>query len=340
MNLLVDPVIFAMPSQSAPQAVREQFFRHLQNWSVVQRTGTHNLFVAQSCMYALYEAHCFPDLRALRNLWLMTPEETIDPQTLFTACKRLFMNLPYLEDRVPRLRSVCVDEAHVEVMPDLVQRLCKPLARAFREALGLVGYAKMSNQEEVAEDMLLITHPMNGSSTAEIRAPVEHGEHCFIAEADLPLITSPEDLDSFLGLSEIWPETDRAIKFIHRTMVDKHYLDAGSQLREFRVAQGFSASIRDCQCEKLPGRLRQVFLKCAQLLSDSLPYDAHTHHGLGRPKQHKKGDWRAWRLHITGRPSSLRLHYWRSGNEYLLMQVGPHENYYIGHPSEAGAEVE
>lgn len=335
MDMLVDPVVFALPAIEETDEVRMQYIHHLVCWNDELRTSNHNFFVSEACILALYDSERYPSMDALQNLWSFVGEEAIDYRDVFRACKRLFMNTPYLEDRVSELREVIVDRAGVQVRPDLILRLQNPIASAFRETLGHIAYARVTVTDSVASGMLLVTHPVNGNSLARINAPIESKVGSQIFEADVVLVSEPDDLLALISLSEIWQDTKQAIQWARQKMIREKNLAHDSQMYSFKTAPSFNKSIQKYHYERRPNQLIQIFRKCVLLLSDNLPYDKQTHHGLGQPNPHRVNGWLAWRLHITGSPVALRLHYWRRENDFIFMQVAPHENYDIGDPSEA-----
>lgn len=333
MDLLVDPIIYAVPDISKNPDAHIQFVASLALWSEEFRNKRHNFYVWQDCMDALFDAGCFPDPQNLKKLWALANEEVVSPDIAFAACCRLF-EIPFLEHWIedPDLYDVLIDEEDFQLRPDLLERLPHTVAATFQRALGRIAYVKVTRDNSPASDLLLITHPVAVDPVAEIAAYVVADGHNARIETDFPLITTPDDLDSLLDVAGQWQEPEKAIKWLAKDMIRNGELPKGTTLASFTVGPNFVSSIAEHQFDKKPGWLQQIYRRCVLVLTGYATTDPEKHHPLDKHKQRKRGNWGAWRIHVTGSPMAIRLHYWRHGNTYLLMNIVPHENLQIDEP--------
>jgi hypothetical protein len=332
MDLLVDPVVFALPLESEAEDAHLRYVQQLSAWSGELCTMRHNFFASEVCMLALYEAKMYPSGNGFRRLWERSGETDIGYVDALNACRRLMENIPYLEDRISGLRNLEIQESNVN--PDLLQRLLDPVACAFRDTLGLVAYARDVIKDTTAESIMLVTHPIEGGSDAHILASVSPGGKIFEVSTSIPMLCSPDDLLDLTDLEECWQETRQALQLVYRRLVKQRTLKAGAEWATYHVAQSFNESILQYHYNHRSDQIAQIFRKCVLLLTDNLPPNRTSHHWLDKKNQRIVNGWGAWRLHITGGPIAIRLHYWRRHNKYILMQVGPHENFDIDDPPE------
>jgi hypothetical protein len=333
MHLLVDPVLYAVPNAEDDNETFERYIEHLSLWSDELRSKRHNFYVWQECIDALNAAGCFPYPPILKKLWARMDEQIISSDIAFAACRSLF-EPPNLEDWIedPNLYDMLVDEERFKVMPELLDRLPPEVADAFQQALGKVAYVKKSHQELPLADLHLVTHPVVGEKRAEITAYVVANSHSAEVEEELLLITKPEDLDALLKLADQWQDAKQAIEWLARQMIHDGELPPDTQLAPFVVGPNFVASIAKHHFDKNPGWLKQIYRRCVLLLTGWATSDPKKHHTLDKHKQRMHGSWGAWRIHVTGSPMAIRLHYWRSGNKYILMHNVPHEDYDMDDP--------
>ena len=333
MDLLVDPVLYAVPSANGNSDAHIQFVESLIRWNEEIRKQQHNFFVWFECIAALSQANCYPDHQNINQLWRQVNEGVISPDLAARACKRL-LDRPYLDDwlKDPSLDEMIVDESNFSVRPDLLQRLPSIVADAFQETLGKIAYIKEVKKESPVFDLHLITHPVAGDPVVEISAHVVTEEQSAEVNTDLPLIFDPNELDALQDLNDLWPNATEAIQWLAREMIRQGHLPDTTELAPFVVNSTFVASIEKYHFEKKNSRLYQIIRKCVLLLSSQIPPDPAMHHTLDKHKQRFCGNWGAWRLHITGSHLAIRLHYWRHMNRHILMHVVPHENMKIDDP--------
>lgn len=334
MNLLVDPILYAVPAVNGNHEVHIQFIDSLIHWSEEIVAKRHNFYVWHECMYALRQAGCYPDHQNIKQLLKQTNEEIISPDFVFSLCKRL-LERPYLDEWLqnPSLDDLLVSEADFKVNPDLLNRLPTVVAEAFQQTLGKIAYIKETQDEPSMSDLLLVTHPITGESVAEISALVDTDDEIdVVVGTDVPLITNSHELDAMQNLAEIWQDAENAIYWFAREMKRQGYLSDALELAPFIINHTFVSTIQKYHFDNNLGRLNQIFRKCVLLLAGLIPPDPSKHHTLNKHQQKTYGEWGAWRLHITGSPMAIRLHYWRHENRYILMHVIPHENFDIDSP--------
>jgi hypothetical protein len=197
--------------------------------------------------------------------------------------------------------------------------------------LGLLAFARSTNEDSAKNNIQLITYPIENGPQAELTAATTDEEEI---KTSVYLFFSPDDLLAFVDLKDCWKDTDLALQLVQQGLIKQNSLPAEGSLSEYHVAHSFNESISTNHYDRRSDQLAQIFRKCVLLLSGKLPPDGQSHHTLDKHKQRTFYDWRAWRLHITGSPIAIRLHYWRRGNEIILMQVGPHQNMNIDAPPE------
>lgn len=322
MNLLVDPVIYAIPSVNGNTDAHIQFIDSLSHWSEEIRAKRHNFFVWYDCMNALSQANCFPNLGNLRQLWQQLHEEEVSVDLAFQACLRL-LDPPYLDEWLedPSLDDLLVDEASFSVRPDLLQRLPPIVAAAFQQTLGKIAYIKEMKDESPVSDLHLVTHPVTGEPIATIAAQVVAYEGSIEVNSDLPLVTNPDELDALQDLADQWQDAVAAIAWLAREMKRNGELPPKAQLAPFAIGPEFIDSIARYHFDKNLGWLNKIYRQCVFLLTGNIPYNTKEHHHLGGEKQERHDSWGACRLQITKSPSAIRLHYWHDGRRSILMDV-------------------
>lgn len=334
MDFLVDPVLYAVPAVNGNSEVLLNYLEHLSRWSAEIRAQRHNFFVWFDCMDALAQAGCYPNHQNLKQLWLQSGEQMISPDIVLAACRRL-LDPPYLDDCIqdPSLDNMLVDESSFTVHPDLLERLPPLVADAFQDALGKVAYIRDKQPSTPCSDLHLVTHPIGGEQEAGIAAHVVTPDNSADVNAELPLVTTPNDLDALQDLAGMWRDPEEAFPWLLRRLIRKGDLPPDTQFHPYRVGPGFIKAIEDHHFDRIPGRLRSIYRCCVMLLAGLGPTDPKVHHLLQNQKKRRYGDWRAWRLHLSKPPLSLRLHYWRGGGKFILSNIVViHRDYNIDPP--------
>lgn len=332
MQLLVDPIVYALPSPDTDPDVCARYTEHLALWFDEWEMQNHEFFVSKICAYALFDTCYYPFVENFEKIWMYAGEDRISYQDAYTVVERVLANLPFFEERAPGLQDIEIYEEDLKVRPDLVQRNVDAIQPAFREVLGRLAYAKAHIDSTLVDDMMLLTYPVTGYKMAEIEARAETNLETVDVDAEVELATDPRDLVVDLELADIWENTKLAIRWKFDDMVRKCELEPGLRLKKYRVAESFNASIKSKNIQNKSSVLNQVFRKCVLLLCGKYPPDGSTHHSLDKDHQRVVNGWSAWRMHITGRPLAYRLHYWCKGDEYILMQVAPFTNLSIEDP--------
>lgn len=331
MDFLVDPLVFSLPSEKAPRQALEIYVDFLIQWQYLFANSTYNFMMSSACVYSLDEMGLYPYLENLEKIWKYAQEETMDVRDVFNACIKVLSNWPFLEERIPHLDKIEIYEDTVRIRPDLLDRQPEAVDEAFRQALGYVAYARAFIPESIASNLLLLTYPISGQSLAEIWATVlaessdQYGLTDVNIYSDILLVTTPDELLDFMELSDFWEDTERAIRWKARQM-QREYL-----LSPFKVHTTFNESIKANELHLHGGVLDRIFRQCVLLLSRE--WVAIETHKLGKP-QHEVNEWKSFRLYITEGKSGWRLHYWRRGDEFYLVQIPPHDNYDIDEPAE------
>lgn len=329
MQLLVDPIVYALPSKHARPDAHIEYVRNLVLWFDEWNSNEHEFFISELCAFAVSDSEQSPCIQNIADLWKLLGETQIGHVDAYRVCKHLLENWPYLEDRIPGLRDIVIYDDHVHVRPDLLRRHTEQIRAAFCDTLGRVAYAKAYIDHEVVQDLLLVTHPIDRAKVANIDASAETNSETVGVSADLLLITEPEGLADLVDLVDIWQNTQQAINRKLSGLINEGALPQDTHLAKFYVSEGFNRSIQDYGINRRTGDLDRLFRKCVYLLAGLLSTNDKENHPLHKDE---RDGWGAWRLRISGGSLALRLHYWKKKDEYILTQVAPHENYDIADP--------
>lgn len=323
MHIFFDPVLIAVPradnNPSEYALLQSEYASRLLVWKDEFRRKKHRFFMSTECIDALYQDDCFPEVpilkRCLSMAGILGP---FSPQDIATVAMQLATNVPHLEDFFPdvNLQRIDVDDATFFIHPDLLKRLTPTVATAFKRSLARVTWLRTTNglvSDDTLDpaDLLLATHTDGNETITYVRADVL-ADDLVTVENELPLVTHPDDLARFTGLAELWNKPMEAIRWLSITL-------GNSSLIPYYVAPDFVESIIRYDYQNKPGWLDAIYNKCFQLLAGH-QFEGSKQHRFGHPPK-TYGSWVAWRLHITGRPSSIRLHYWRDENRIILMNV-------------------
>ena len=333
MNLLVDPLVYVLPFSDAPHDVRLRYAAYLQLWHDEWASRKHEFFISKRCVQALYENGRYPFPEELRRLWVYVGETRLSYDAIAKILAKVLANTPYLEDRISELQDIEVYAEELIVRPDLVCRNITEIQPAFRDSLGRVAYARMCVNIKMAQDLMLLTYPTT-SDIAEVEVNVETMLETIDVDADVPLATDPSALKRTVDLSQIWENTTLAIEWKLKDMIRDGSLEPGICLKTYYTDKGFNQSIKNQGLDSRIPVLSQIFRKCVMLLCGKYPPDGSTHHTLDKHRQRIVRGWGAWRMHVTGSPMAYRLHYWRKGDTFILMQVAPYSNLDIADPPE------
>lgn len=346
MHLFIDPVLLAapVPNGDATYAkTQHDYVTCLLDWAdEVHRGQRHSYFMAQGCIQALFEDDRYPDRSNLRRCLYGAGslDPTLSPEMVFTVIDKLVSNTPYLEDYFPgrNLNDVIIAEERFTVRPDLLARLPPRTAEAMRQSLSWIAWLHHTPDERPdaapndpdPADLLLVTHPI-GQAWTNIHAEVMDANAFNAIDDKLPLVTHPNDLLRYADMEELWHMPRAAI-------VKAADARSNPRLAPYGIGRDFVDSIRQYNFQNHSGWLSAIYKNIVLLLSGHT-FPGGEHHTFGHPP-HQRDQWIAWRLHITGPPSSIRLHYWRDGNRVLLMKVfssGRHDDDWsmIGSPDDA-----
>ncbi len=335
MELLVDPVVLALPPLSVDKEHCVRFAQQLELWNDTIRRSQHEFFVSWACANVLYGNGQYTDVHSLRRRLMAADVFEFDANTLFTACQHILMNMPYFEDRVPSCKDVAVDGNDVSINPDLAQRLEPEVATALRETLGYLAHAREMVKHPYATDMLMLTHPIPSEGTGVIEAIIFTDEGQAEVNAKVPLVEQPDDLVRMAGLPAIWQDTNQAINWAIQELVRKRALTEPVQVASYSVGVEFNTSIQTYRFDTQPGRLVAIYTEIAKFLTGITTtqgsVEDHDLRNVTCNRVDANGcEWEPRRMHLTGRPSSIRLHYWKYRGQYILSRVVPHEDYAIG----------
>lgn len=342
MHFLVDPVVFAIPTKDSKKEIFKEYARCLSLWEREFRGRPDRYLVSRDYMYALSQTGNYPVIANLRQVAQLLLEAGTDPKTIFGVCHGPLGGGLRFEEFFSdiNLDDVLVENNDFLVDPNLLNRLPTSVADTFRAALGRLAYAKAYTKDVTAQSMGLVTHPIENNHHAAIEATlmfasrVETEVDTEKVSTNVPLFTSPEQVIACEKLADIWQDTRRAIEWqqYHLTLQDPTL--AQTDFPPYLVADTFNESVLENHLYNNGGDLNQIFRKIVLLLAGKIPFNTRENHTLHLNNQIVERNWGAWRMHITGNPISLRLHYWRCqvSNRIILMQVAPYENFDIAPP--------
>ena len=231
------------------------------------------------------------------------------------------------------------DVSDMRLNPDLVGRVPIEIAESLQTTFAYVAYAKEidnnSDNNPIVSNLLFLTHPVANSNEIEIDVhlliddlDVDDSGEWQHAQTNLPIVGTPKDLLRHRSWTDIWEDTRQAIDLAVIFHKDNDPIPKDIQLSPYTVCPGFNDSLQNCQLPTNPNLLGQCFRKIAHLLSGKTMRNNHqlrTGPGGNNPQQEKElgeNKWKAWRLRLTGgRGDAYRLHYWRSGDQYILSNV-------------------
>ena len=329
MDLLIDPVIFAVPALSDNEQDLVNFVEYLAQWSDEFIGNQNNFMVSEACVFALEDAGCYPYMDQFQALWQYTNETELECKDVFNACIKVLTNMPFLEDLLPELDGIALDETTVQVRPDLLKRQPEAIVSAFQLTLGQLACVRVMIPDSFATNLSLLTYPIEGETLAEIWAkalaePTELSVH-----TQIDLVYEPKKTLKTVQLADIWERSLEAIKWQAKEM------RLSKTIAPFKVSPNFNHSIKERGLQNHQALLETIFRKCVLLLTKQ--WAVIEAHELGRP-QHQIGKWKAYRLYITTTAPGWRLHYWRRGNEFYLMQIVSHNEDHIDVPEELNNE--
>ena len=335
MNLLVDPILLTLPESTADEDHILSFVHSLCTWNNEVRKGTHQFWTAENYVEALQASNRYPTYNALSNLWAQSDIDTIGVHDAFRACRTLIEGNIYHFDDLTLPDSIAVYEDQVHVDPNLIARLPEAVAKAFRETLGYVAYARERNHPAIVEDLVLVTHPhpIHADNKIQIDAPIETNQGQDQLETDIPLAANPTDLLGMVDLQTFWDDTPKALAWAMEELVRARRLPAPVELRPYHVDKAFNESIRRKRYDSRPDLLKHIFWASVSLLTVTEHRTTNENHlleGVTCNNVDRTGrTWEPWRLRVTRGKPTLRLHYWWCNGEYILSRVVPHENYEI-----------
>ena len=332
MHLLVDPIVLCLPENTATSEEIGAFVKHLIIWNEVVRDRLEDdqFCITQKCFDALIQANRYPYQEFMMPLIDGRQDDLpYDGNTAYMACRQIIEGgcWPSFEEIVD-LPVGEFDSSTVNLDPDLLERIPPEppeIKESFRESFGYIAYARGIQQNTIASNLLLLTHPIDENRIAidiELTVIADDNLNEVKVETDLPIAETPQDMLRHRNLTDIWEDTRQAIDWavIHH--------EENEQISPYAVAPGFNDSLGDCQFPMHSSRLDRCFEKIAQLLagkSMSDDYELRTGEGPGDPQLEQKVGtitWKARRLRITsGSGAVYRLHYWTAGNEYIFSNV-------------------
>ena len=164
MYLLVDPIVLCLPENIAESEEIEDFVEHLIIWSEFIRNDQDDdqFFITANCYEALVQENRYPYRESMMALINGRDDLPYDGNTAYMACQRIIESAcwPNFEDIVNLpLDQFDFDIDTVHLDPDLVERIPQEIEKSFRETFGYVAYAKEIDQNVIASNLLLLTHP-------------------------------------------------------------------------------------------------------------------------------------------------------------------------------------
>lgn len=350
MFLLVDPIVLCLPEQTATSNQIINFIKHLTAWDkFIKNNSGDEFLITGKCYLSLLDAGRYPSRELMARLIDNRDDLPVNGNDVYTACRQIIESacFPSFEERIALpLANFATDIVCLD--PDLLERIPPEIQESFRETFGYIAYAKEIEQNQIASNLLLLTHPIEEDKIdidiilLVVPDESDKSEEWRRVKTDLPMAETPQDLLKLRNLTDIWEDTKQAIDLA------KGQECINTNLSPYTVGSEFNQSLQDCQFPTHPNRLAQCFRKIARLLTNSLPRAewrrASRNRGSHKPLREGRDqsgeqrriningrDWTAWRLHITGGGNAYRLHYWLSDDteKYVLSNVVTHDRFTI-----------
>ena len=328
MYLLVDPIVLCLPDQRATSDQIAHFIKHLIAWDKFIRNDSADQFcITARCYSALLDAGRYPSPKLMARLIDKRTDLPVNGNDVYNACRRIIETacFPSFEDIVD-LPLDEFDSGTVNLDPDLLERIPPEIKESFRKTFGYVAYAKDIQNNTIASNLLLLTHPIEEDKIAiDINLLVIDDDNLnqVRVETDLPIAETPQDLLKLRNLTDIWENTRQAIDWVQ----DKHNINADEK-STYTVSPEFNESLEKCQFHTHPPLLNQCFQTIALLLAKKRIQDNQQFRtskgGNSKQVEIKVGEntWKAWRVRINkSSGAEYRLHYWRHGDKYFFSNV-------------------
>lgn len=334
MNLLVDPILLLPPNKHSNEETVTNYFEQLMQWSDLIRSNEHDFFISESYIQPMIDMGCFPAFALFKDLCDSLDLHHIDAKTAYRACSRLIENTPYFEERANLKNIVQVYEDSVSTNPDVISRLPPSICNAFRETLGYVVYAYEQLKAPITETLFLVTSSIDNHTYIDINAKLETQTGELISESELPFISSPQNLMNTIGIINFWRDHDKAIKWAIEELIKCRRLKNDYTVYPHLFSRDFDQSIEDYGLDKID-HLYYIFQNVASLITGNIaPREDRRNHALkdvsSRCVDNLGQIWNPWRIHVTKGKPTIRLHYWRRDNRFIISRAVVHEDYYIG----------
>lgn len=352
MHFLLDPFIFAIPTEDATPDSIESYFETLRTWAPIVLESNHKFWISYLIAQALTDIEQYPTYARLAQLdkyldtYINADDKPYDIYTLQRACERMLAGPPLIEDYLTCYARVEVEPAEVQDLlpPEIIQRLHPVLKDAFVITLGFIAFAKEKEQHQQASNLLIATTDhYRGEDALALTLTVWEADQEDWVEIPLnttwQIIYQPEQLDEIEGLTSFWQDSERGLEWAYRDLAARNKLDPDvHSLSNFKVGSGFTDSIASYHWYNHPDLLAAIFRAAIYAITCALPRTDRGKHKPLRtgkkslePQRTRDSDnATAWRVHVTRGHPGLRLHYWLTPDNIVeLSTVAPHEIYDI-----------
>jgi hypothetical protein len=333
MNILIDPYILAVPSDSSQIS---DYLENLFEWLTAVSSDTNHYWLSSEVVNALLKSKIYPTWEALQEIEQQASEHFYNANTLLRACEPQLMEPPLLDELFNNSIYYFEDEAVAVIPPQIDQRLPETVSKALKKTLALAAIGNFFQLDDVFEDLAFATTSAEFSVT---QLDVKFEVSDLDKKADqavsfsLDMLFSPNEVDEMAGLVSFWDHAARACHFVHRKIYQNHQSPPPLPVIEARPS--FYESLEHYQMPRQSAELYKIYRKIVMGLTGDIKRNQIIHHPLQRNDQDLRiGSATAWRLWIEHSTPGWRVHYWlyQDGSVELAKFV-PHDDMRIPDPA-------
>jgi len=314
-NILVDPIIVAIPAENEAKEEIEKWLNHLERWLEETENSLyeHNWLYCQTAQHKLWEDRRYPSFDSLRAL-VNRHSLNFNPQLLSRKLSQFFRDKA-LEKKLEDL-GYLVEAQEVEVVPDqFAKRWSAAVQEGMYSLLAIMCVCKYQQEAFVNELSIATLALDDNGKELEVSATILAAEPDFEHRPDnkitqtFPLLFIPDD---FPLMSEAeWPDLGKLIdQYFKTNLAMQNYPDLRNEPIPFECSDKFWKSIAQyCNNAKMRDDLTKALAKKVYGMLDASLGDEQL---TGRKTR---------RFRVT---RFWRVHYYQQGEQITLDEFGPH----------------
>jgi len=345
-NILIDPIIVAIPESDEAEKIKE-WFDNLDAWLKEIDSSLYDWYYSINAINRLYEINRNPSFGKLQT-WVRKFRLDINLVAIQKRLDAFFRNqnlelenkLKDLEKELEELGYLVEFEPNsINVQPEqLVIRWPETIKEIMFPTLATTCACKHHNKDEFARELNIATLAL-GSEYKEIQIAatileslpdIKLDENKEISQS-FPLIFTPDDLPSLIDIVELWNKGEEGI----RLAIQQNYEPSWRNPLKFRLGEDFIESVRDAKLNYNETLINKIIRTMAAIVADEakningsrLEHARETESG-NSPQEIRKSDQAGrWRVTLKKGEAAWRLHYWQipSGNIIEFQNVKKHD---------------